>query len=133
MSTFLTRLRLDMLMPSELKDGTQLYELVDDFSYQSALLGEIVVPARFITDFASIPRIAWRYIDPEDPCIAYPSVVHDWLYTCGGRLRDGRTYSKKMADSILREAMEVCGARWDQQVAVYQAVSLFGRSHWKSA
>lgn len=131
MSAFLTRLRVDILHPSELSGGRQVYELIEDFTYQSYLLGTITAPLGMRTDFASIPRIAWRYIDPEDPVILMPSVIHDTLYNLRGTIC-GRPYTREQADLVLREAMRVCGARWDQCAVVHRAVRLFGGSHWKS-
>lgn len=132
MSAFQSSLVTRILAPNELQDGTQLYALASDFVYQSDLLGEIVVPDRYITDFASIPRIAWRYISPEDPCILFASLVHDWLYTRMGTLPNGCVYARSDADRVLREAMALCGARGDQMAIVFNAVRLFGGSHWKS-
>ncbi len=131
MSAFLTDIHVRIAPPS--KTGTrQVYTLDDDFEYQSEILGRILVPAGFCTDFASIPRPVFSYIDPEDPGILYPSVVHDRLYSLEGKLPDGRTYTREQADSVLKEAMELAGARWDQRQVVYRAVRLFGGSHWNS-
>lgn len=123
MSAFLTRLRVEILPPSEVK-GRQKYLLTEDFIYDSNLLGRVVVPAGTRTDWASIPRILWRYLDPEDTAIQFASLVHDYLYTA-------QPCSREMADRVLKEAMELCGARWDQRAAAYRAVRLFGGSHWK--
>lgn len=119
-----------ILPPSELRGGRQLYQLISGFSFESARLGLITAPAGMITDFASIPRAAWYYIDPEDPVILYPSAIHDFLYSLGGRLPDARPYSRATADQILIDAMRVCGARADQRAIVYRMVRLFGGSKW---
>lgn len=100
------------------------YFLTEPLVYQSELIGRVEVPVGFQTDFASIPRFAWRYIDPEDAGICYPSVVHDFLYTT-------QSTSRETADQVLREAMQVAGARVDQRAVVYRMVRLFGGSHWK--
>lgn len=131
MSRFIARLKIDCLMPAELgKSRTPLYTLLEDFVYESDLLGRLVAPVGMITDFASIPRIAWRYIDPNDAGVADPSVIHDYLYTLAGVLPDGRKYTREQADLVLREAMGACGARADQRAVVYSAVRLFGGTHW---
>src|SRR6478736_1615458 len=111
---FISSLVTRIMSPDELQGGRQLYVLTQDFYYKSDLLGDICVPAGFITDFASIPRFAYSYIDPEDPCIIFPSVVHDYLYRLGGALPNSRTYARSDADRVLREAMTVSGARNDQ-------------------
>lgn len=131
MSAFLTRLRVEILPPSEVSKR-QVYLLLQDFVYDSNLFGRIVVPAGFKTDFASIPRALWRYLDPEDPCILYASVVHDFLYSLGGKMGEV-AFSRNLADRVLREAMEISGARIDQRFAAYRAVDWFGGSHWDAA
>lgn len=130
-SLFLSPLVIRAWFASEIPEGDpQQYVLEQPLGYRSELFGEIIVPAGYRTDFASIPRAAWSYMDPEDPVILYGSVVHDWLYTHAGQLPDGRAYSRELADKILREAMASCRARRDQLFFVYNALRLFGGSHW---
>lgn len=123
MSAFQTMLRTDILPPGE-TGKRQRYRVVGAFVYHSDLIGRIEVPEGFLTDFASIPRILWRYLDPEDPCVLYPSVVHDYLYSA-------QPCSREVADKVFVEAMALAGARWDQRVAAYRAVRMFGGGHWK--
>jgi hypothetical protein len=141
MSRFTSQLFLRSFSVGELAAAgseVQLYEVTQDFSYESDKLGRTVtVPGRsannptgLVTDFASIPRIAWTLIDPEDPIIAWPSVIHDYLYSRQGTLPDGFTYTRESADAVLREAMEASGAGALIREAVYLAVRIFGGSHW---
>ena len=134
MSKFTSQLFLRSFSAAEIKEAAakvQLYEVTHDLVYESDRLGRTVtVVAPFRTDFASIPRAAWSIIDPEDPIIAWPSLVHDYLYSCKGTLPDGFTYNRETADAVLREAMEACGASSPTREAVYQAVRIFGGSHW---
>ena len=134
MSQFTTELFLRSYSATEiiqLGGHKQLYDVTQDFSYQSDRLGvTITVVAPYRTDFASIPRAAWEFLDPEDPIIAWPSVIHDYLYTHKGTLPDGTTYTREQADAVLREAMEVCGAGHFVREAVYEAVEKFGGDHW---
>lgn len=130
MSRFASDLTVRVRPPNEVK-GRQLYVVMAPFVYESDLMGVITVPSGFVTDFASIPRIAWRWLDPEDPCVCYPSVVHDYLYSLRGRLSEREEFTREQADRVLREAMEIAGARLDQRAIVYHAVRMFGGSHWK--
>lgn len=123
-SAFNTNLLLCAWNPVFCPDG-QRYNLTEPLLYQSSIAGAITVPAGFITDFASIPRAAWSILDPEDPVILYPSVVHDYLYSEGYKLG-----TRERADRVLREAMEVCGAAAWQRESVYRAVRWFGASRW---
>lgn len=133
-SQFPARAQLEALFPWELGDDQprQRYSLLTPFTFVSAQWGTITAPAGMTTDFASIPRFAWRYIDPEDPCILMPSIIHDHLYTVQGALADGRTLTRAECDGVLLDAMALCGARWDQRQAVRLTLSLFGASHFGS-
>ncbi len=134
MSQFTSQLFLRSFSAAEIiaaNAHVQLYEVTRDFTYVSDTLGRsVTVPGGLVTDFASIPRAAWELIDPEDPIIAWPSVIHDYLYSCQGKLPDGFTYNRENADAVLREAMEVCGAGHFIRESVYEAVRVFGGSHW---
>lgn len=142
MSKFTSQLFLRSFSPDEIIAAgghVQLYEVVQDFTYQSDKLGRsVTVPGRskptkpdgYVTDFASIPRAAWDLLDPEDPIIAWPSVIHDYLYTRKGKLPDGFTYNREKADAVLREAMEACGAGHFIRESVYLAVRTGGAAHW---
>lgn len=123
MSAFLSPLHVNILPPNE-TGRRQRYVLIAPFVYQSDSVGQVSVPEGFQTDFASIPRLAWRYIDPEDPVILFASVVHDYLYSV-------QSTSREVADRVLVEAMGISGARWDQRKAVHAAVRMFGGSHWE--
>lgn len=134
MSAFLTALRLRALSAEECRRAGSpdvgLFELSEDFGYDSELLGPLVVRAGFITDFASIPKPALWYVDGDDPCIAFGSVIHDYLYSCSGITPSGN-FTRQQADALLREAMLICGASTLQAATVYAAVRFGGASHWK--
>lgn len=126
---FPDRLVLEPLSPA-VCDGKQKYFVREPFTYRSAAFGCIIVPSALITDFASVPRLVWSYLSPEDPCILFASVVHDYIYTVRGEV-PGRTLTRADADAVLREAMLVCGARSTQAAVVHRMVRMFGGSHWK--
>jgi len=134
MSRFTSKLYLRSYSAAEISAGggeKQLYAITRPFSYVSDKLGKtITVPRGYVTDFASIPRAAWAALDPEDPIIAWPSVIHDYLYSCKGTLPDGTTYIREQADAVLREAMEFCGASLFKRETVYEAVRAGGGDHW---
>lgn len=135
MTAFPLPLVLRALAPEEVASAEsprQLYQLREEFRFLSAEFGEIAIPIGFVTDFASIPRLAFAYLDPEDPVILFGSVVHDYIYTRRGDLGLGTkfTFTRADADKVLREAMLLCGARKAQAWVVYQAVRLGGGSHW---
>ena len=73
--------------------------------------GEVTVPAGYITDLASVPRIAWAVIAPFD--VARAAVIHDVLY---GALRKVLVVKglhpqtvkvlRAQADNVFRKGMD---------------------------
>ena len=133
MSCFLNNLVIRVFTAEETAarcSNVQLYELAQDLKYQSDVLGCVVtVPEGYITDFASIPRIVWNILDPEDPIILYPSVVHDYLYSNGGKIPEG-TFSRLQADKLIREGMDLSGSSKWKRFVVFNSVRAFGTKHW---
>jgi hypothetical protein len=105
-------------------DG-RTYTVHAAFRYQSDVLDRtVVIPAGFVTDGASVPRLFWNLIPPLGK-YGQAAVVHDYLYRW-------QAYSRRRSDDALLEAMWVSGcARW-QYAAIYLAVRLFGAPAWKA-
>lgn len=77
------------------------------------------VPAGIGTDFASIPRFAWRLIDRLGP-IVEPAVVHDYMCIIRG------PWSSIVAADVFNEGMRAAGMPdWQRELA-YRAVRYFG-------
>ncbi|EAA9295481.1 DUF1353 domain-containing protein [Salmonella enterica subsp. enterica] len=82
----------------------------------------IEVPAGFITDLATIPRIFWSLM-PPDGKYAKAAIIHDYLY-------DNALRTKREADRIFLDGMTVLGVpRWKRTI-MYLAVRLFGRGSY---
>lgn len=90
-------------------------------------LVKLVVPAGFVTDLASIPRLFRNlpWLDPNG-ISRRPAVVHDWLY---GSL-EGRRFGKEFADCFLGDALIAEGASLTVASTFHLAVHWFGRSSW---
>jgi hypothetical protein len=132
---FLGPLDLRAFTPADVrarKSDVQLYRLLADIACVVPGIGTITVPAGFVTDFASIPRIAWTWLSPEDPVVLFPSIIHDYLYDIAGEVSPDRVLTRAECDEVLRAAMLTCNARSSQAWVVYQVVRLCGGSHWKS-
>jgi hypothetical protein len=97
--------------------------------------GEITVPAGYITDLASVPRLAWAIIAPFD--VARAAVVHDILYEkINGAFKKGiiktkseREIYRTIADKVFKQGMEFAEpkvAGWKIWSA-YNTVRVFGR------
>jgi hypothetical protein len=122
MNVFPDKLELE---EAGVKNGRTIFRLTAPFRYVSSL-GEIKVPAGFVTDGASIPRVFWNIFDPYGPYLK-AAVVHDYLYS---PLNDD--YYRGEADCIFKEAMYNMGIGWPTRETIYRAVRLFGRSSFKA-
>lgn len=99
------------------------HELLQPLVFESKLIDEIIVPAGFITDFASTPRLPIVYWLTGNTSHR-SAVIHDYLYHTG-------TVSRKTADKVFLEAMESRGVPKWRRLSMYRAVRLFGHNHYK--
>ena len=83
---------------------------------------KIIVPERFITDFASVPRIFWAFISPVDTH-GKAAVLHDYLYR-------EEVYPRHICDEIFREAMIATGVPKWKVFLIYWNVRIFGFFVW---
>ena len=106
-------------------DG-QNWKLFSPLIYESAEpLGEIIVPAGFVTDFASTPRIVWTFM-PKSGEYDAAAVVHDYLYKSGGKI-GLKSYIKADADKIFDEALKLLGTKQPVRGIMYAMVKAFGK------
>ena len=82
----------------------------------------IVVPAGFVTDFASTPRAIWAVLPPADQ-YQLAAVVHDFLYWDQG-------CSREQADDLLRAAMAESLVEARKRDLIWKAVRTFGNAAW---
>lgn len=87
---------------------------------------EIVVPADFRTDLASVPRIFWLFISPIDK-YSIAAVMHDYIYSINCELNIHR----KEADEMFYHVMRFCHVNKFTAKLMYICVRLFGASKWK--
>jgi hypothetical protein len=105
------------------------WELVTPCVYYSTLLGEeIVVPAGYATDLASVPRIPFVYSRYGNTAVV-PAIIHDWLYE-----NTDHTYSRKQADQVFLEAMSLIKdpPRATQRQMMYLGVRIGGWRAWRN-
>lgn len=111
-------------------DG-RLWKLLEHFAWFDETVEpegwSIEVPAGFVTDFASIPRIFWNILPPAG-LYAKAALIHDWLYYqgCVGDVSVSREY----ADTVFLHAMEELGVSWFRRQVMYRAVRVFAGSLW---
>lgn len=110
------------------------FALTKDLVYQSDLLaaldlsqclgGLLDVPAGFVTDFASVPRVPVVYMLFGDRA-HHESVVHDYLYQT-------HLCNRGAADKVFLEAMKARGKSAFVRRGMYWGVVLGGRKSYKS-
>lgn len=83
----------------------------------------IEAPIGFVTDLASIPRIA-RLIFPVNDLHRPAAVIHDWLY-CDQKI-GGQWIRRKAADATFLEAMSCLGVPKWKAWPIYLAVRTGG-------
>lgn len=137
MSTFTTPLAIVPLTPAgvvpitaeELDvaycDGRN-WRLLEPFDFASEAIERLIhVPAGFVTDFASTPRIIWPILPPTGS-YGKAAVLHDWCYRT-----PGQTKHRLDADRVLLEAMIALNvpkwARW----TVFAGVRIGGYQAYK--
>lgn len=106
MSAFLSPLRIELLQEVA-NEYRGAWRLTAPLIYHSKRLGEYVeVPAGFVTDFESCPRVPVLFFAFGE-IVHSPAVIHDWLYTAPAPC------SRAEADAVLREACIAVGVpRW---------------------
>lgn len=82
----------------------------------------VVVPAGFVTDLASIPRVFWSLL-PPDGAYTFPAIIHDYLYWT-------QIHPRETADYVLRYGMEDMKVSSAIVLAIYNAVRLGGEIAW---
>ena len=120
MSRFVTTLKTE-------QTDRRTYKLLDDLVLADDDQRTIIVPAGFVTDFASIQVLHNAFLFVLFALVSgygnYAATVHDWLYEHG-------SLTRKEADAVLYRALRAEGvARWRAWL-FYAAVRLFGASRY---
>ena len=110
-----------------------VYRLDEPVTYSDGVI-EVVVPAGFITDLASIPR--WLPGGLSRNTVQPAAIVHDYLYA--GPSFPGRPFPEALyrmkraaADMIFYRAMLAAGTRHWRARLYYRSVRLFGWRGWQ--
>lgn len=131
-------------------NGREAYRLEENYSYAwdgpDDCRRAITVPAGFICDLASTPRLSWTLVGILPDGLHRPAaLIHDFIYQHGGRLprgafgmvKDGvwqdlywSVWTREEADRLFGRIMREAGVDPDKRRLAYQAVRIFGASHW---
>jgi hypothetical protein len=84
----------------------------------------VKVPVGFVTDFASIPRVFWSVLPPDD-LYTYAAIIHDFLYW-------EQPVPRKEADLILKFAMQDFKVNAGTIETIYAGVRAGGEVAWES-
>jgi hypothetical protein len=112
-------------LDAKLKDDDTVWVLDSLLVYQSDLVGTVIVPVGFETDFASVPRVPIAYTMFGDRAHR-EAVIHDYLY----RIDATPPVERDVADDVFLEAMECRGKGWFVRYAMYWGVRLGGGSSY---
>jgi hypothetical protein len=123
-----------------LRGGLDAYELspkpnewlvTRDWAFWSARLQQVIyIPAWFVTDLASIPRLA-RVLVPRGENERIPALIHDYLYALFGEKLE--TPVREDADGVFRDFCKLCGVGLFRRNAMYFAVRGFGWTHYSES
>lgn len=107
-------------------EGRVQLELMAPVTYRIAghVFHDVIVPAGYIFDGASIPRALWWFAPPVSDWLE-AAVLHDWLYWT-------RCMTRLAADECLRQLVRQCGHGAPYAAAVYRAVRMFGGGAYRS-
>ena len=134
---YLTDLRLTRTIKAVRRRTGQdaLYALGHAYGCQVHLKGSdgipyrhpIAVPTHFLTDLASVPRLARPIIGRVGPHLE-ASIVHDWLYSAWQvESRQPNEDMRRFCDATFLEAMKRAGVSRLKRWLIYRAVRLGGR------
>ena len=93
--------------------------------YHSVAGPTYTVPAGFVTDLASVPRLPFAYWLAGGRAAA-PACLHDFLYQC-------KTLPRSQTDALFLEAMDQRGIPWGTARLMYSAVRSWGWIAWNRA
>lgn len=94
--------------------------------------GWITIPAGFVCDLASVPRILWWIpgLAPMEFGVPAP-LVHDWAYQHAGQLTDIIQVNRKRADQLFRILARTEGNGTVRCAVAWAALRLFGWLAWR--
>ena len=136
--------------PLNIPLSKKYYKLVEDYGYRWTHDGSayrIQVPAGFIYDGASVPRLLWSVFGLRpDGLIRAAALVHDWIYRFAGQLPRGRFqrqvdgawadvdggWSRYDTDRLFGRMMRETGVSQFRRRCAFLAVHWFGHSGWGS-
>lgn len=109
-------------MKVEIHNNGARYTLLEPVAFP---IEGVTVPAGFVTDFASVPKILWS-IFPPTGWYQRAALLHDYLYVC--RVLPA---SRWEADCAFLRQMRLDGVGARTRWTLFLAVRLFGGRHFR--
>lgn len=95
-------------------------------------LPAFTVPAGFVFDFASTPRLTWSLVGHPESGGTCPPGAHDFLYRHGGNPPGAtRRFTRADADRLLYDLLRAHGVGRTRASAWYLGVRIGGGAAWK--
>lgn len=123
--------KIEIIANSE-REGRREVVLIEPWGFEHAVIDEnnhptseyilVPVPARFKSDFASIPIWGQWFISPFGKH-AEAAIVHDWIYAVG-------KIDRREADAIFYIALKRSGVDPIRRAIMYAAVRIGGGDHF---
>lgn len=120
-------------VPYNESDNPEEYVVLHEYVFWSARLESIItVPRWFVTDLASIPKVA-RIVVTKSGKTKLPALAHDVLYFMHAHYPDQVTYTRKDADLVLEDFCKFRGMSNFISSLVYCGVRIGGSKPFNSA
>ena len=104
--------------------GPGLFRLSATFLYRNGSIA-VDVPAGFVSDGASIPKIAWSIVGgPWTGKYRNAAVVHDYLYSV-------QTFTRRITDREFLRGMKGLGVSWWKRRLMHRCVRLVAWIPWR--
>lgn len=115
--------------PAWIDSGRPMWITVTEGRFRARDGIVVTVPAGYITDFASTPRVVW-WITPPHGGLVIGSVPHDWGYSHGGK---SGLLPKRWWDTLFHDLVAITPdvPTWKRKAA-YRAVCIGGGGGWKN-
>lgn len=117
------------LRPPDVADqglkGLTEFVVIKEYTWLIGLTeGKVVIPAGFVTDYASIPSWAAHFGFPKRGPYDAAAAIHDYFYWM-------QKCSRRQADKLMRIAMKESDVDWFRRNVIYFMVRIFGHFAWR--
>ena len=112
---------------TDMVEGTRHFWSMDDLTFSDHKGAKVVVPAGFLSDGLSIPKV-FQSIFSKSPHYIWAGIVHDYGY----RKDFPHDMTRKEVDLLFLFYMKMYGVGWFTRHTIYRAVRLGAMRNWKA-